>query len=291
MNNFEYFEPKTIKDTTSLLIKYRGRANLIAGGTDLVVRMKQNMINPQYLINLKNIPNLSYIRYDDNGGLRIGALTTLQEIESSAVIREKYGMLSYAAHKMATVQVRNLGTIGGNLCNASPAADTAPPLIGFEANASIVGSSGERSVAVEDFFLGPGETTLREDEILSEIRVPIPSPQTGAIYLRLAARSAKDIPAVGVAVVINLDNKKKVCRDVRIVLGAVAPTPIRAKSAEKVIKGNEIDDVLAAETARLASEEANPISDLRSSAEYRREIVKVLTKRGIKKAWELAGTN
>ncbi len=281
---FDHLEAKTIEEACSLLAKYKDKARVIAGGTDLLVSMKGREISPQYIINIKAIPNLDGINYSQKDGLVIGALTTLAEIESSPIIGERFPILSSAAHQTGSPHIQNIGTIGGNLCNAAPSADMAPSLIGLEAKAKIKGLTGERAVTVEQFFLGPGVSVLKAGEILTEIQVPNPPPHTRGVYLKLPARTAIDIAVVGVAVVVTLDTKGVNIADAKIVLGAVAATPIRARQAEDIIKGKALDDELIQKAAQAAADEAKPISDVRGSASYRKEMVKVLTNRALKQA-------
>ncbi len=281
---FDHLEAKTIEEACSLLAKYKGKARVIAGGTDLLVSMKGREISPQYIINIKAIPNLDGINYSRKDGLVIGAMTTLAAIESSPIIGERFPILSSAAHQTGSPHIRNIGTIGGNLCNAAPSADMAPSLIGLGAKAKIKGLKGERIVTVEEFFLGPGVSVLKAGEILTEIQVPNPPPHTRGVYLKLPARTAIDIAVVGVAVVVTLDTKGINIADAKIVLGAVASTPIRARQAEDTIKGKALDDELIQKAAQAAADEAKPISDVRGSASYRKEMVKVLTNRALKQA-------
>lgn len=281
---FDHLEAKTIEEVCSLLAKYKGKARVIAGGTDLLVSMKGREISPQYIINIKAIPNLDGINYSRKDGLVIGAMTTLAAIESSPIIGERFPILSSAAHQTGSPHIRNIGTIGGNLCNAAPSADMAPSLIGLGAKAKIKGLKGERIVTVEEFFLGPGVSVLKAGEILTEIQVPNPPPHTRGVYLKLPARTAIDIAVVGVAVVVTLDTKGINIADAKIVLGAVASTPIRARQAEDTIKGKALDDELIQKAAQAAADEAKPISDVRGSASYRKEMVKVLTNRALKQA-------
>ena len=279
---FDHLEAKTIEEACSLLAKYKDKARVIAGGTDLLVSIKRREISPQYIINIKTIPNLDGINYSQKHGLVIGALTTLAEIESSPLVRERFPILSSAAHQIGSPHIRNVATIGGNLCNAAPSADMAPPLIGLGAKAKIKGLKGERVVTVEQFFLGPGASMLQVGEILTEIQVPNPPSHSRGVYLKLPARTAIDIAVVGVAVVVTLDAKGINIADARVVLGAVAPTPIRARQAEDIIKGKAISHELIQKAAQAAADEARPISDVRGSASYRKEIVKVLTNRALK---------
>ncbi len=277
---FNYLEPATIEEAVSLLSKYDGKAKAMAGGTDLLVQIRSKAIKPEYVVDIGCIPGLDYINYDEKQGLRIGALTTIRAIEKSAKLRQIYPAISQAAGLLGSVAIRNVATIGGNLCNAAPSADTAPALIGLSAKATIVGPGGERVVPLEDFFTGPGGTVFKTGELLVEIQVPVPPPDTKGVYLK-HSRTAVDLAVVGVAVIMVLE-PGGVCKDIKIVLGAVAPTPLRAKKAEGVLRGGKIESALIEEAAQVAAGEAQPISDVRASAEYRREIVKVLTRRAIK---------
>ncbi len=288
MKDFEYFEPTTIEEAVSLLKEYNQKAKVLAGGTDLIVQMKRKDITFQYLVNLKTIPDLDYIDYHLEEGLKVGALTTLNAIETSPLIKEKFSILSQAANTIGSVQNRNLGTMGGNLCHAAPSADTAPALIGLNTKAKIIGPRGERTISLEDFFTGPGETVLQGGDILIEVQIPNPPPHTGGTYIKHSAGKTMELAIVGIAVVITLDSSNGICHDVRIALGAVAPTPIRAHQAEGILREKTIVDNLIEEAAQMASEEAKPISDIRGFAEYRKELVKVLTGRAVKSAFEMA---
>jgi carbon-monoxide dehydrogenase medium subunit len=286
LQKFEYFEAKSVREGCLLLSKYGRDAKLIAGGTDLLISMKKREISPKYLINIKNIPELNCIEYGGRG-LRIGALTTLNDVENSPVVQDKVPILASSCHQIGTPQIRNLGTIGGNICNASPSADTAPSLIGLGAKVKIVGLNGERTIPVEEFFVGPGESALQESEILTEIQIPNLSEHTKGIYLKLPARTAIDIATVGVAVVLILDSKNHNALDIKIVLGAVGSTPIRAYKAEEIIKGKVIQVQLIKAAAQTAALEAKPISDIRGSANYRKQMVKVLTDRALRQVGAL----
>ena len=282
---FEYFVPKTVEDTCSLLSEYKGEAQILAGGTDLLVKMKNRKVIPPYLINIKNVPDLDYICYSEEEGLSIGALSTLEALKTSATVQERFGILAQAAGRVGSVAIRNQGTIGGNICNAAPSAETAPALIALAGKAKIVGHDGERIVALKDFFTGPGETVLQIDDILTEIQIPAQPWRSGGVYLKYSLRQM-DIAIVGVAVVVRLDGE--VCADIKIVLGAVASTPIRARNAEAIIRGQEPHKELMETAAEIASRESHPIDDIRSSAEHRREIVSMFTAQAIGQAVEQA---
>jgi CO/xanthine dehydrogenase FAD-binding subunit len=280
---FDYLKPNTIDEALSLLSQYKGRAKVIAGGTDLLPKLKRREIQaPEYVVDLKGIPDLDYVRHDEVGGLSLGALATIHAVETSPIVRERFGVLFDAAESMASVQVRNRGTIAGNLCNAVPSADTAPAMLVMEASLKLTSQKGERVVEVGDFFTGPNETVLGTDEIVQEIRVPnLPAHGRGR-YLKLTPRRSMDLAIVGVAAVVVTENK--ICHDIRIALGAVAPTPIRARRAEDAVRGQELSDEVIQRAAQIAAEECRPISDHRASAGYRCLMVEALTKRALQQA-------
>jgi carbon-monoxide dehydrogenase medium subunit len=246
--------------------------------------MKHRTIIPKYLIGLKHLSELGYIEYSEDRGLRIGPLATHQSVAESPIIKGRFGALGAACARVGTPQIRSMGTVGGNLCNGSPSSDSAPPLIALNAAVKLLGVKGERILSLEALFVGPGETALLAGEILTEIQVPSPLPQTKLTYVKLPARTRVDMAAVSAAVSVTLDSKNEICQDIRIVLGAVAPIPLRARRAEELLRGKKIEDQLIHRAAQRASEEAQPISDIRSSADYRREMVKVLTKQAITQA-------
>ena len=280
MKPFRYFAPLTLQEAFGLLSAYRGEARLLAGGTDLLVEMKEKRVVSPYVIDLKRIPGLNQIVLEPRL-LRIGALASIREVEVSPLVKAHAGLLADAAAVLGSLQVRNRGTIGGNLCHASPAADLAPPLIALEAKVKIQGPDAERVEDLEDFFTGPGCTALKAGEILADVEIPLPGPRTCGTYLKFSPRKAMDLAVAGVAVVIALSWPDRVCAKARIALGAVAPTPIRARQAEKRLEGKKIDGSLLEEAARIAASEARPISDLRGSAWFRQEMVKVLVKQAV----------
>ena len=204
------------------------------------------------------------------------------------MVQDKFSILAQAIHQMASPPIRSLATIGGNLCNAVPSADTAPPLIAMGAKVKLTSATGERIIPLEEFFAGPSETVLGDGELLVEIQVPNPPAHSGGGYIKHTLRRALDLALVGVAVIIVLDSANGACKDIKIALGAVAPTPIRASKAESIIKGKNLEVKLIDQVAQAAAEEARPISDIRGSAEYRREMVRVLTRRAVRQAWETA---
>jgi carbon-monoxide dehydrogenase medium subunit len=282
----EYFEPKTLSDALSLLAKHGADAKVIAGGTDVMVDIKFKE-EPGSLVNIKKIPGLAGIK-ENGAGLRIGALTTIRELETSALVRDKLPVLWQAAHQFASLQVRNTATIGGNIGRASPSGETLAPLLVLEANAILAFSDGERSEPFKSFFQGPGKTSVGAKGLLTEIEIPYPAAGSKGVYLKHAVRGAMDIAMVGVAVMITPDAAKNNLQDVRIGLGAVAPTPVRAPKAEALLRGKPLTAALVKEAAALAASESSPISDQRSSAENRRWIVEALTRRGLEQTWKAA---
>jgi len=286
IREFKYFEPHTLSEALALLNQYNnnGTAKILAGGTDLLVGMKTKEIALDYLINIKYIHDLNYIKYEEEK-LRIGATVTMREIVDNDLINEKFNILVQAASVLGSVQVRNRATIGGNLCNAAPSAELAPALLTLDAQARLVGKKGERIVPLEEFFLGPGKTVL-DGEIITEIIIPSSSDQIRGVYLKNSPRRAMDIAVVGVAVAGILDRDKKMFNKVRVAFGAVAPTPMRAVKTEQFLINKEISSSLIKEAAQLSTNEAKPISDVRSTDWYRREMVGVLVERALNRVLE-----
>jgi carbon-monoxide dehydrogenase medium subunit len=278
IHDFEYFAPKTLKETLQLLDQYRKDYKIISGGQSLLIMMRQGLIQPKYLIDMKGISELNFIKFDPKNGLRIGALTTHRAIEKSPVIKKSFGVIAEMENRLASIQTRNWGSIGGNLCHGDPAGDPAPVLIALNATLTIASIRGERNIPVEDFFLDYFETALEHGEILSEIQVPTISPNTGTAYTKFNVVES-DMATVGVAVSITLAAQDGHCEDVRIALANCAPKPMRAKKAEELLRGKKITDHLLKKAGEIASAEADPISDTHASAEYRQELVQVLVKR------------
>ena len=282
----EYFEPKTVSEALSVLEKYGAEAKVIAGGTDVMVDIKFKE-EPGSLVNIKKLPGMSGIK-ENGGSLRIGALTTIRDLETSALVREKLPVLWEASHQFASLQVRNTATIGGNICRASPSGETLAPLLVLEATGKCVFQDGERNQPFTTFFQGPGKSVLGAKGLLTEIDVPYPAAGSKSVYLKHAVRGAMDIAMVGVAILLTPDAGKNSVQDLRIALGAVAPTPVRAPKTEALLRGKPLTASLLKEAAALAASESSPISDQRSSAEYRRWIVEALTRRGLEQTWKAA---
>jgi carbon-monoxide dehydrogenase medium subunit len=282
----DYFEPKTVGEAVSLLAKYGAEAKVIAGGTDMLVDMKYKE-EPGCLVNIKKIPGLGAIR-ENGGSLSIGALTTIRDLETSALVREKLPVLWESSHQFASLQIRNTATIGGNICRASPSGETLAPLLVLEAKGKCAFTDGEKVQPFTSFFQGPGKSVLGANGLLTEIEVPYPAAGSKSVYLKHAVRGAMDIAMVGVAVLVTPDGSRNTVQDVRIGLGAVAPTPIRATKAEALLRGKPLSAALIKEAAAMTAAESSPISDQRSSAENRRWIVEALTRRGLQETWKAA---
>ena len=278
---FEYISPESLDEAIGLLRKYGSEARILAGGTDLLVDLKQRAREPKYIISLKRLP-LSYIE-ENESGIRIGAATRLRMLERSPLIREKFPVLYDAIRAIGSVQIRNMATIGGNLCNASPAADSAPALLVLEARVRMAGPDGEREIPIQEFFIGPKKTSLRSDEILKEIFVPYMPPNSYTSFLRIS-RTSMDIAKINIAAFLRMNGER--VEECRIALGAVAPTPIRVKRAEEFLKGKALSEEVLKEAGEIVSQEISPITDIRATAEWRREVSKVLTRDAILKAVE-----
>jgi len=283
---FEYFAPKTVREALSLLAKYKEEAKMIAGGQSILVVMKQRLLTPEYLIDIKGITDLDYIKYDEGKGLRIGALTIHRAIEKSPVIQKHFGVLSEMEGNLATIQTRNWGTIGGNICHGDPAGDPASVLIALKAKLKLASSAGERIVEAEEFSKDYLEVALEPNEMLTEIQVPTPPAHTGTAYEKLMVMKG-DMGIIGAAVSITLDSKGG-CGDARIALSNAASVPLRAKKAEKVLIGKTINNGLLTKAGEVASTEATPPADVHGSIEYRREMAKVFVKRAAQLALERA---
>ena len=282
---FDWIPARTVRETCKLLAENGEDTLALAGGTDLFTKMKQRRLVPRRLIDIKKIPGLDQIRYDERGGLRIGALATAQAIESSAVIANRFPAIKQAASALGTLQIRNTATLGGNLANASPSAEFAPPLLALDAAVQCVSLNAERLVFLSEFFVAPGKTVLAKDELITEVRVPNPPPGARAIYLKHSLRKM-DVAIASAAVFLVLDGN--LCVDARIALGAVGPVPFRAPKAEAAIRGQRLagdqsQGALFEEVARLASEASVPIDDLRAYAGYRSKLVAMLVGKGLER--------
>jgi len=284
MRRFDLALPTSLEDCLKILAERGPQAKLLAGGTDLLPQMKNGVLKPALVVDLSGVARVRQVQ--NGNGLRIGAAVTARELEVSPALRGPYVSIAESAALVGSLQVRNLATVGGNLCNAAPSADMAPPLVALEAQAVIAGPGGERRVPMADFFTGVRKTVLAPNELLVELIVPPPGPHSGGQYLRHTPRRELDIAVVGVASQLTVANGR--CSKARIALASVAPTPVRALAAERALEGQSITPRLIEQAATLAIEAAKPINDQRGSVEFRKHLVRVLTRRTLVTALERA---
>ncbi len=282
LKSFEYFEPGTVQEAVRISFMYGDKATVFAGGVDLIPRMRLRKLRPECVVSLQGIPGLDYIE-SDGKGLRIGTLATIRSIELSSAVKKDYLVLYEAVHGIASTQVKSMGTAVGNLCVATPASDVAPPLAVLGAELKIASTGAERVIPIEHLFIGVNKISLQPGEIITEILVPKPAAGTGGAFMKLV-RTAADIAKVNVAVMLTITGGT--CKEARIALGSVAPTLIRAGKAEGILKGKKLDRKVIEAAAEAAAEEVKPITDVRSTAEYRKEATGVLVRRAIEKAME-----
>lgn len=280
LSDFMYAAPRSVEEAIALLRQYGGRAKLMAGGTDLINFVRTGALQPEIVIDIKNIPDMEGLAYDQERGLTIGALTKLIDIERSPVVKERYPALAEAVHLIASTQIRNKGTLVGNVCNASPSADSVPPLFVLGAKLTVKGAEGERTVPIDGLYQGFKKLALAEDEIVTQIVIPPMAERSRAAYKAHTVRKAMDLAIVGVAAALTVDGAG-ICQDAKVALGAVAVSCVRSPKAEKVLIGQKITRELAAKAGEEAMEDCSPISDVRASADYRRDMVRVFTKRAI----------
>ena len=271
-----------------MLKQYAGDAKVFAGGAHLTILMKQGLYQPKSLVNIKKIAELKGIRYDETEGTIIGALVTHRELETSALVKEKFPVLCEAEREVANIRVRNMGTVGGNLASGEPLTDLSQIFIALDGKAKIAGPMRQRTIFIEELFVDFYTTSLAEDEILTQVLLPPLPPRSGIEYIRFSSSSVVDKPSVGVAVRFTLDSKSDVVQTARIVLGCVGATPVRAPNAEALVSGKQLTPDLAAEAGAAAAQECNPTSDLRGSEQYKRAMVKTLVERAAWKAFERA---
>lgn len=286
MRRFEMALPESVDACLATLAQRGDGARPVAGGTDLLPQMKNGLVKPGWVVDLSGLTELKVLERNEDGALRIGAAVTARALELAPAVREHFGALAEGAGVVGSLQVRNLASVGGNICNAAPSADMAPPLIALDAVAVIAGPNGRREVPLTDFFVGVRRTVLAPDELLVELLVPATGPHSGGTYVRHTPRRELDIAVVGVASQLTLSNG--VCSKARVVLASVAPTPVRARDAEAALEGQAVTPELIARAADLAVGAAKPISDQRGSAEYRTHLVRVLTRRTLTTALERA---
>lgn len=286
IQDFTYLKPGSVKEALAMLSDHVDETTkIVCGGQSLLIPMRQGLLVVDYLVDIKGLNELSYIKFDAKEGLKLGATTTHRMIEKSDVIKKNYPVLAKMEERLASVQNRNWGTIGGNLAHADAAGDPGPVLISLGAKVKVASAKGERIIALDEFFTDLLETCMEHDEMIIEIQVPPPVAKSGAAYTKFNLLQ-NDMGVVGVAVSMVADGGT--CKDARVVLGNAGVTPIRAKSAEAILVGKKITDALFAEAGEAAAKDADPVSDIHASEDYRRHLVKVLTKRMAKQAWEQA---
>ncbi len=271
---FMYHSPETLEEALRLMREYGGEARVMAGGTDLIVDMKLRRKEPKHIVSLNKIRGIEYI-VEEDGGVRIGANTKLRSIEKNSIVRERFEALYEAVRSIASVQVRNMGTLVGNICNASPAADSAPPLLVYDAVVKARSIDGERKIKIRDFFKGPGKTCLKDDEIVTEVFIPYPPGDSASTFFKIS-RVSMDLAKVNIAILVKLSSN--VVEDFRIALGAVAPTPLRIPKAEEYLRHKPLNEENLNIVEKIVSEEIKPITDVRSTEWYRREVSKILVR-------------
>jgi len=277
---FEYTAASTPEEAISLIASHKGQAEFIAGGTDIMVNMKRRVVHADLLVSLHKLDQLRGFDQQSKNQFRIGVLNTMHDIAASDKITKHFSALATAAGGMGSPQIRNRATIGGNLVSSRPAADTIGPLIGYGAQVRLKGLKDERLVPMESFCTGPGECVLFDNEIMTDILLEIPRPNTHGFYLKFGTRKSMEISIVSVTTILTLDDSG-LCQEARIVLGAVAPTFVRAPEAERLLQGKRLSEKLASQAGELAQQSCNPITDTRASAEYRRMLVSALTRKSI----------
>jgi CO/xanthine dehydrogenase FAD-binding subunit len=281
---FEYLSPETMEEAFTLLTRYGQKAKVIAGGTDLIPQMRWGEIRPEVVLGLGRISDLQEIQFDAKDGLRLGALCKVGAIEHSPIIRENYPILAQAASVLACTEIRNRATVGGNCCTAAPSADMPPSLLVLGARAVIASENGERVVLLEDFFLGPKKTVLETNELLVRLEMPPMRPNSAGEYIKLGRRNAMEIAMIGAAALITLRPGNNTCEEAKLALATAAPTPIRCKEAEQGLTGKKLDKETVESAAETASTEASPRTSWRSTEAYRRDMIRVLTRRTIQGA-------
>ena len=280
---FEYRTPKNLKEVHSAMKEFGSDAKLIAGGTALVIMMKQRLVRPTCLVSLRSVRGLNGIELK-NGGLRIGGLATHREVEGSGLVRRRLPLLAETYHHVATIRVRNRATVGGGLAHADPNQDPPPTLIALGATVKATSPNGSRVIPLDEFFTDYYETVLKPDEIITEVNIPKMAANTGAAYLKFLPRTADDYATVSAAAVLTLDKSHKIINDVRIALGSVGTTPIRATAAEDLLRGQPLRAEAFAEAGEKAKEAVDPVSDFRGSAGYKKEMAGVFVRRALEKA-------
>ena len=283
MNTFEYHAPSTLDEAHALLDAHGDDANIVAGGTGLVLFMKQRMVQPAHLVSLGSIPNLDHIKVA-GGEARIGAMCTLRQVETSPQLGEALPLLRETYRHVATVKIRNMATVGGGLSHGDPNQDPPPALIALGASVELSSSSGQRVVPIDEFFTDYFETAVRDGEVVTELVVPQPPANSGSAFIKFLPRTADDYATVSVAAVVTRADGTNRCQDVRIGLGSVATTPIRARKVEDAVRGQELTSDIIRQAADLVKDEVDPLDDFRGSSSYKRQMAQVFTKRTLEAA-------
>jgi carbon-monoxide dehydrogenase medium subunit len=286
LHAFNYEAPSTLADALKIMKAHGDKARPICGGTDLLIQMRAGVRQPDFIVDIKRIKEMRELKFNARTGLRLGAVVSCIDVAENAEMQRHYPGLTEAAHLIGSLQIQNRASVGGNLCNGSPAADTAPALIALRARGRIVGPRSEREVPVEEFVVSPGRTILKPGELLVQLLIPAPAPHSSDAYLRFIPRNEMDIAVVGVGASVTLNGDT--IKAARIGLGAVAATPLFADKASESLIGKKLDEHALATAARLASEQASPIDDMRGTAEYRIHVTGVLTRRALTIATERA---
>ena len=286
----DYYTPENLTETFALLEEHAGSARLISGGTDVIVRAKKGFVQDATLIDISKLEELQGISVVNHTTLRIGGGVKLSEIYNSSLVQEKAPIVSESAGWVGSVQIRNMGTMGGNVCNASPSADTSPPLLVLDTQVVVTGPEGERKIPLKDFFVGPGKTVMQPTEVLKEFLIPFAEKNAGLAYIKHSRRVVMDLATVNCAIKLLLDPDSKNILEAAVCLGAVAPTPVLLPEIAEQLKGTKADSEVCLKASCLAANRVSPIKDVRASKEYREEMVGVLVKNTLRKAYENALT-
>lgn len=287
MKDFEYHEPDSLEEVLTLLHDHGEDAQIIAGGTALVIMLNQRLIMPSHLVSLRRLPGLDSMESVD-GALQLGALVTHRALETSPLVRDQIPVLAETYRHVATLRIRNMATLGGTLAHADPGQDSPVTLMALDARVRLTSSGGSREVPLNEFFTDYYETVLQPDELLTDVLVPVPKPHTGSIYLKFLPRTQDDYATVGVAVRLEIEPSSQLCQECRIVMGGVAPTPLRVQEAEALLSGQKLAPELLHKAAAVAQEHTDPISDSRGSSDYKREMAGVCVRRALEQAGQRA---
>jgi len=287
MINFKYLAPETISEAFDIFTEYGDEATLLAGGQSLLLMLRQNLIEPECIIDIKNVKDLNGLDFDDSNGLTMGALVTHRDIETSDVIKKHYPVLTGIETRLASIQIRNWGTVGGNICLADPSSDIIPGLMALGAKLTLSSKSSERVVDISEFFVDYYETILKEGELLTRIHLPVPEKFSGASYSKFGIRQ-EERPTVGVCASVVLEKETQQIRDVKIVLGASGPVPMHAKRSEEVMIGKNLNKELVKQSAIMAAEDSSPTDSVAASESYKRNLIEVLVIENLEKAYESA---